>query len=190
MNGKNALPPLPWKDSSDWTKVILKTMLRRAADFSSKVHPEGYHGFAMSPGWVQAHRWTGDPGNHALWNHGHLHLYDTIVNKALREAAAEKGLPLEKIPLKQLRDHANHVLSNLYDAPQEVKDMLAGPEGHHAWGIDFDKLDPALLDKIRKEPFNEYKRGGAIPPAATHDIVSRALKLVAQKTKPLYMSSK
>jgi len=163
----HALPPMPWRDSADWGKAVLKMMLRRAVDSSVLRHPEGYHFMTLSPGWVQAHRWTGDQENPRNWNQGHFHLYDKIMAGALKDIAAERGLKVSHIPLKELKSHAENISRHVRNLSPEWAEKLMSPEYHSALGIDFGAHDPALIDKIRKEAFPEYKRGGAVNHAPT-----------------------
>lgn len=127
----NLVPDAPWKDSSDWAKLAIKRAMRTAADY-------GYDGVALSPGWVQSRRWGG--------NEGHVGLYDKIFAGALEKAAKEAGLKPTRAHIKQLQKHA--------------EDAGHGGPGNYFNSAHAVYMTPEAREKIRKEGFKLFKRGG------------------------------
>ena len=83
ING-NFVPDAPWKNASEYGKLMMKRIMRIAADHH-------YDGVALSPGWVQNQRWGAD----------HTKLYDKIYGNTLSKLAKERGMSTQyaKIPL-------------------------------------------------------------------------------------------
>lgn len=83
ING-DFIPDAPWKNASEYGKLMMKRIMRIAADHH-------YDGVALSPGWVQNQRWGAD----------HTDLYDKIYGNTLSKLAKERGMSTQyaKIPL-------------------------------------------------------------------------------------------
>ena len=115
------------------TKSHAKLMIKRQMRMAADY---GKDGMSMSPGWLISHRWGG--------NEGHIHLYDNIFRSAFEEVAKEAGLKLQKANIPKLGEYAK------------------------SKGLDHDGTVPAAYftpearEKIRKEGFKLFKRGGAV----------------------------
>ena len=133
MRGNN-IPDAPWKDSSDWAKLAIKRAMRTAADYN-------YDGVALSPGWVQSHRWGG--------NEGHMGLYDKTFAGSLDKVAKEVGAKAEKAHIPLLAEHARR---------HEIRTPGAADVGE----ANAVYLTPDVKQKIRKEGFKLFKRGGLV----------------------------
>lgn len=141
------VPDAPWKNTSDWSKLAMKRALRIAADY-------GYDGVALSPGWVQKHRWG---------NEDHQKTYDELMGGAMKSLAKQEGLNFGSVSIPILRKHA-------------VSKRVSVPEPDKAQAI---LLEDEHKDKIRKKGFKLFKRGGYIQ-AKDNPAVEQALKLTSK----------
>lgn len=139
-DGMGSIPDAPWKDTGDFGKLMLRRALRMAADY-------GYDGISLSPGWVQSERWGQD----------HNHLYDNIFGGSLENVAKEANrimgtdLKTEQAKIPLLKTHG------------ENRGRQAAAKQGAAPAIYFHKDENR--DKLRKNSFNLFKRGGAVPTA-------------------------
>ena len=88
ING-NLIPDAPWKNASKHGELMLKRLMRIAADHD-------YDGVALSPGWVQNQRWGDD----------HRHLYDNIFGNTLKKLAKQNGMSMQQAKLALLEKQA------------------------------------------------------------------------------------
>jgi hypothetical protein len=101
----STLPPdLPWKNTSDWTKLAMKRALRIAADY-------GYDGVALSPGWVQKQRWGNDD---------HEKLYDDLMGGSMKSLAKQESLNFGTASIPLLRTHARNTRVAGVDNPDQA----------------------------------------------------------------------
>jgi hypothetical protein len=88
----NLIPDAPWKNTSEWSKLAMKRALRIAADY-------GYDGVALSPGWVQKHRWG---------NEDHQKTYDDLMGGSMKSLAKQEGMNFGTASIPLLRKHAQN----------------------------------------------------------------------------------
>ena len=144
----NLLPDAPWKNTSEWSKLAMKRALRIAADY-------GYDGVALSPGWVQKHRWG---------NEDHQKTYDDLMGGSMKSLAKQEGLNFGTASIPLLRKHAQNNRVSGVDNPD------------HAHAI---YLEDEHKDKIRKKGFKLFKQGGYVP-MKNSPAVEQALKLTSK----------
>jgi hypothetical protein len=157
----NLIPDAPWKNTSEWSKLAMKRALRIAADY-------GYDGVALSPGWVQRERWG---------NKDHEKTYDDLMGGSMRSLAKQEGLNFGTANIPLLRTHARKLgINNVrYDraGSGEVTSRDTSDQAHAIY------LEGEHKDKIRKQGFKLFKKGGYVPMKSS-PAVEQALKLTSK----------
>lgn len=107
------IPDAPWKGASDYGKLVMKRVMRIAADHD-------YDGVALGPGWVQYQRWGED----------HRPLYDNVFGNTFKKLASEHGMEAAstKIPLLESYAKERGRANKKYDKPPYAKVAYFTPE--------------------------------------------------------------
>jgi len=142
------VPDAPWKNTSEWSKLAMKRALRIAADY-------GYDGVALSPGWVQKHRWG---------NEDHQKTYDDLMGGSMRSLAKQEDLNFGTASIPLLRKHAQNNRVSGVDNPDQAHAIY---------------LEDEHKDKIRKKGFKLFKQGGYVP-MKNSSAVEQAFKLTSK----------
>jgi hypothetical protein len=108
----------------------MKRALRIAADY-------GYDGVALSPGWVQKHRWG---------NEDHQKTYDDLMGGSMKSLAKQEGMNFGTASIPLLRKHAQNNRVSGVDNPDQAHAIY---------------LEDEHKGKIRKKGFKFCRRAGS-----------------------------